>query len=468
MFIKTRFCPSPTGYLHLGNARTALFSLLYAKHENGIFLLRIEDTDRSRSTQEYADALMHDMRWMGLNWQEGAGVGGDFGPYYQSDRCKIYDEYFQKLLSLNRVYPCFCSEAELSLQRKLQQKSGKPPRYSGICKTLSDTVIAENMAQGLKPTLRFHMPQNEVISFNDLVRGEQKFACHDIGDFVVRRADGTTPFMFGNAIDDALMKVTVVLRGEDHLTNTPRQIAILKALGLPVPTYGHIALIVASDNSPLSKRHGSRSLQELRQEGFLPEAIVNYLARLGHYFGHDQFLNIDALAKTFRIESLSKSPAKFNEQQLLFWQTQAINNLSEIAFWNWTGKEIECVVPEQYRSKFIALIKPNIQFPLEVKQWAEALFNKIIDFNDVQKNILKRSPKNYFSQGLIAFEQYGSDVSKIINHLKEKLDIKGKELFQPLRIALTLHEHGPDLASLLLLINPDEIRNRIILASKIC
>ena len=161
------------------------------------------------------------------------------------------------------------------------------------------------------------------------------------------------------------------------------------------------------------------------------------------------------MAKTFRIESLSKSPAKFNEQQLLFWQTQAINNLSEIAFWNWTGKEIECVVPEQYRSKFIALIKPNIKFPLEVKQWAEALFNKIIDFNDVQKNILKRSPKNYFSQGLIAFEQYGSDVSKIINHLKEKLDIKGKELFQPLRIALTLHEHGPDLASLLLLINPD-------------
>lgn len=464
--VKTRFCPSPTGYLHLGNVRTALFSLLYAKHTQGVFLLRIEDTDRVRSDEAFTQALMEDMRWLDLHWQEGVDVGGDLGPYYQSQRCHVYDEYFQKLLLTKMVYPCFCSEAELSLQRKLQQKANKPPRYAGTCKKLTLADIAQKEVQGIKPTLRFRMPENETIIFNDLVRGEQKFACSDIGDFVVRRADGTTPFMFGNAIDDALMKVNYVLRGEDHLTNTPRQIAILNALNLPIPTYGHIAMIVGPDNSPLSKRHGSRSLRELRSEGFLPAAIVNYLARLGHYFGHDKFLSIDELAKEFRIEALSKSPAKYNEQQLLFQQTQAVQALSDKAFWHWAGSDIHALVPENHRITFVSMIKPNVQFPQQVKNWAEALFQPLSNFTDEQKLILKAAGANYFSESIIALEQYGIDAAKIVAHLKEKLNIKGKALFQPLRIALTLHEHGPDLANLLLLMNKDEIKNRLELAQQ--
>lgn len=459
--VKTRFCPSPSGYLHLGNVRTALFSLLCAKHMQGTFLLRIEDTDRVRSDEAFVEALIQDLHWLNLNWQEGVEIGGALGPYRQSERQAIYEDYFNRLIAMKMAYPCFCSEIELNLQRKLQQKSSKPPRYSGVCHSLSEAEIQAKLKSGLKPTLRFRMPANETIVFHDLVRGEQRFESNDIGDFVIRRADGTAPFMFSNAIDDALMKVTHVLRGDDHVANTPRQIAILRALSLPVPTYAHISLIMGSDNSPLSKRHGSRSLRELREMGFLPMAIVNYLARLGHYFGHDRFLTIDQLAAEFQIESLAKSPAKFNEQQLLFWQTQAILGLSDDAFWDWTGKEIESGVPAQHREKFIRIIKPNVQFPNEVKGWATALFQVLSDWNSEQKSILKAAGENYFMETIVAFEKHGFNVPNIIAHLKETLQLQGKALFLPLRIALTAHEHGPDLSALLSLMPPHEARRRL-------
>lgn len=458
--VKTRFCPSPTGYLHLGNVRTALFSALFSIHSQGCFLLRIEDTDKTRSDEIFTQALMHDMRWLGLDWQEGAQVGGDLGPYYQSQRQAIYDAYYHKLLETKVAYPCFCSEEQLTLQRKLQQKAGKPPRYAGTCRHLSDEQVKEKMAQGIVPTLRFTVPKDDVITFVDMVRGEQKFDPNDLGDFVIRRADGTSPFMYGNAIDDALMGVTHVMRGEDHLTNTPRQIAILQALGLPVPTYGHITLIMGHDGTPLSKRHGSRSLHVLREEGFLPMAIVNYLARLGHYYGHDDYLSIAQLAAEFKVESLAKSPAKFNEQQLLFWQTQAISQLTDAEFWSWVGGEVQSLVPEDKKAAFIEAIKPNVKFPHEVKAWAETLFAELPEWNEAQQNLLETAGKTYFTEALIALEQHGNDPQKMTAHLKEKCNVKGKALFMPLRIALTGFEHGPDLAVLFSLMSPQTMKRR--------
>lgn len=458
--MKTRFCPSPTGYLHLGNVRTALFSALLAKHLKGCFLLRIEDTDKMRSDKIFAQALIEDLRWLGLFWDEGVDVSGVLGSYHQSQRQPIYDNYYDHLIKMKMAYPCFCTEEQLHLQRTLQQKSGKPPRYSGVCRKLSAAEIEEKMASGLKPTLRFQITENEVISFNDLVRGEQRFNTNDLGDFVIRRADGTAPFMYCNAIDDALMGVTHVLRGEDHVANTPRQIAILKALGLPVPQYGHIALIVGSDGSPLSKRHGSRSLRTLREEGFLPLAIVNYLSRLGHYFGHDRFLTLDELSAEFKIEALAKSPAKFNEQQLLFWQTQTITQLSDAAFWEWVGPAIQSLVPAEKQSHFVATIKPNVQFPHEVKFWAEALFTELPEWNAKQEAVIQAAGKDYFSEALNALEKYGPVAEKITTHLKEKCNVKGKALFMPLRIVLTGHEHGPDLADLFSLISPQTMKRR--------
>lgn len=459
--IKTRFCPSPTGYIHLGNVRTALFSALLAKKSEGIFLLRIEDTDKERSDEVYTQALMRDLRWLGLQWQEGVEVGGDHGPYHQSNRQFIYDDYYHRLLVMKMAYPCFCSEQQLALQRKLQRQAGKPPRYAGTCRHLTEEQIAEKEAAGLTPTLRFRVPENETIVFDDMVRGEQRFESSDMGDFVIRRADGTSPFMYGNAIDDALMGVTHVLRGEDHLANTPRQIMMQKALGLRVPHYGHIALIVGPDGAPLSKRHGSRSVHALSEEGFLAGAIVNYLARLGHYYGHDDYASFDVLAAQFKTESLAKSPAKYNEQQLLFWQSKAIMQLSDTAFLDWAGSSAAALVPEAFKKQFIELVKPNVTFPQDVKCWAKALFQPLDSWCDDLHAIIHATGRDYFTESLIAIEQYGIDVAKITAHLKDKLGLKGKALFMPLRVALTLHEHGPDLSSLIAMISRDEIIRRL-------
>lgn len=457
--MKTRFCPSPTGYLHLGNVRTALFSALLAKHLKGLFLLRIEDTDKTRSDDVFTRALIEDLQWLDLHWQEGAEVGGNAGPYYQSQRQPIYDRYYEQLIANKMAYSCFCTEEQLTLQRTLQQKAGKPPRYSGVCRALTQTDVKAKMDLGLKPTLRFAIPENEIIQFTDMVRGEQKFNSSDLGDFVIRRTDGTAPFMYGNAIDDALMQVTHVLRGEDHLTNTPRQIAILRALQLPVPEYGHIALIVGNDGAPLSKRHGSRSLRALREEGFLPMALVNYLARLGHYYGHDTFLSLDELSAQFKMTSLAKSPAKYNEQQLLFWQTQTIMQLSDDAFWQWVGESTKSLVPDDKKALFISTIKPNVQFPHDVKTWAESLFGEL-EWTAEQQTVIQAAGKNYFSEAIHALELHGANAEKITAHLKEKLGVKGKALFMPLRIALTGHEHGPDLAVLFSLISPQTMKRR--------
>lgn len=459
--LKTRFCPSPTGYLHLGNVRTALFSALFAKHATGCFLLRIEDTDKTRSDELFVQALMQDLRWLDLRWNEGADAGGEKGPYYQSQRQDIYDDFYAQLIAKKMAYPCFCTEEQLTLQRTLQQKSGKPPRYAGTCCRLTNQEIAEKTAAGLKPVIRFQLPENEIITFHDMVRGEQKFVSNDLGDFIIRRADGTAPFMYCNAIDDALMGVTHVLRGEDHLTNTPRQIAILAALNLPIPTYAHIALIVGSDGSPLSKRHGSRSIKVLREEGFLPMAIVNYLARLGHYYGHDQYLTLDQLSAEFKIESLIKSPAKYNEKQLLFWQTQALLHLSDDAFWHWAGESIRTLVPDAQKHAFITAIKPNVQFPADVMIWAEALFGELPQWNVAQQAIIDTAGKQYFCEALTGLAIHGAHSEKIIQHLKEKLHVTGQALFLPLRIALTGQAHGPDLAVLFSLMHVQTIKRRL-------
>jgi glutamyl-tRNA synthetase len=305
------------------------------------------------------------------------------------------------------------------------------------------------------------MPENEIISFHDMVRGEQRFESSDLGDFVIRRADGTAPFMYGNAIDDALMEVTHVLRGEDHLTNTPRQIAILNALNFSVPTYGHIALIVGQDGSPLSKRHGSRSIRTLHQEGFLPMAIVNYLARLGHYYGHDHYLTLDELAAQFNVDALAKSPAKFNEQQLLYWQTQTILQLSDTQFWDWVGEATQNLVPDDKRQAFVEAIKPNVQFPDEVKAWAECLFVETIHWTNEQQTLLHTAGKHYFSAVIAALELYNANADAVTAHLKEKCGVKGRALFMPLRIVLTGHEHGPDFAKIFALLDLEMIKKRL-------
>lgn len=459
--IKSRFCPSPTGLVHLGNARTALFNYLFAQKQKGIFLLRIEDTDVKRSKEKFDFELRRDLHWIGIDWQEGPDKEGNKGPYYQSKRQTIYKDYYQRLEAVGQAYPCFCSEEQLESSREFQRLSGKPPRYTSTCRYLSSKEAGKKRAKGLQPALRFRVPDNEVVTFTDLVQGEQHFQTNDIGDFIIRRADGTSPFIFCNAVDDTLMGITHVFRGQDHLTNTPRQLLILRALNLAIPAYGHIALIIDRDGSPLSKRHGSRSIKELREMGYLPEAVTNYLARLGHFYESNTFLSLVELAERFNIESLSKSPAKFNAQQLDYWQKQAIAQFSYDHFLEWVGDGLKSKIPEDKINLFLTTIKPNVSSLKDVHYWINVCFNSAQSFGSTQKAYLQVIGNVYFEKAAEAFKQFDKDLKSVMHYLKKELNLKGQALYQPLRIALTGIERGPELAKLILLMDANTIQERL-------
>lgn len=462
--VKTRFAPSPTGRLHLGNLRTALFNALLARHHGGTLLLRIEDTDRNRSRDEHVQDLMQDLRWLGLEWQEGPEADGEQGPYHQSEREAVYQRYYQQLEAAGLVYPCYCSEQELKLSRRAQLSAGQAPRYSGTCRELSAEQRQARAEQGRQPTLRFRVPTGEEVRFDDLVRGPQRFASDDIGDFIIRRADGTPAFFFSNAVDDALMQVSHVLRGEDHLTNTPRQLLLLQALDLPAPHYGHISMIVGADGSPLSKRHGSRSLAELREAGYLPQAILNYLARLGHHYADDSFMSLEALAAGFRIESLGRAPARYDEQQLDYWQAEAVNAADTSQLWQWMTAAVADRVPEDQREGFVEAVRPNVRRPAEAAEWAEVLYGEPPQADAEGLAWLAQAGPGFFDHALAALQSAGGDGQGFMNELKQRSGAKGKGLFMPLRIALTGHAHGPQLGPVLELIGEARARERLALA----
>jgi glutamyl-tRNA synthetase len=458
--IKTRFSPSPTGMIHLGNARAALFSALFAKKSNGKFLLRIEDTDAARSEEKFVEKLQDDLRWLGVHWQEGAGAGGDHGPYYQSQRHEIYDRYYKKLEEMGRAYPCFCTEQELALHRKMQLSRGHAPRYSGKCRKLSAEEIQQRIAKGDKPALRFRVPDDEKIEFTDVVKGPQHFDSYDIGDFIIRRADGSSSFMFCNAIDDSLMEVTHVIRGEDHLTNTPRQLMILQALQMRMAEYGHLSLITGDDGSPLSKRHGSSSLNDLREQGFLPHAVLNYMARLSHAYDRPELMSFDELAEHFHLEKLSRAPARFDLNQLMHWQKETVMRLSVDEVWSWLGDDLKNRVPEKSRELFADVMRKNILFPSDALKWAEVFFGGDLNLQSEQVQILQSAGEAFFAEAVKVSEQHGEDLKNSLNELKTKLNVSGKQLFMPVRVALTGEQNGPEMPQIATLLGAEKIRQR--------
>src|SRR3990167_5410973 len=461
MQIRTRFSPSPTGMIHLGNARAALFSALYAKKNNGVFILRVEDTDVARSEERYVDMLQDDLHWLNIDWQEGLGVNGEFGPYRQSLRQSIYDDYFHALEKKNLVYPCFCTDQELLLARKLQLSRGQAPRYLGTCRRLTTLEIAKRMQEEKKPAWRFIVPEHTIIEFNDLVKGLQQFNSSDIGDFIIRRADGTAPFLFCNAIDDAMMNVSHVIRGEDHVANTPRQILLFKALALPIPHYAHLSLIVGHDGAPLSKRHGSFSLQELRTCGFLAKAILNYLARLGHTCDVHALLDFEHLAEHFYLDRLSKSPARFDIIQLRYWQKTVVQALDLLSATRWLGQEVLSQVPEKIIPLFVEIIKSNVEFPHDALEWAKILFHEHAQLNDEAQQIIREAGEQFFVEAEQAVDNHGVQLSAILVDLKQSLAVSGKKLFMPLRVALTGRIHGPELADIAELLGPEKMKHRL-------
>jgi glutamyl-tRNA synthetase len=441
--------------------RTALFNALLARRSQGIFLLRIEDTDQERSAEEYVGALMEDLRWLGLEWQEGPGVEGEASFYRQSQRDAVYRTYFQQLEAKGLAYPCFCSQEELERVRKRQLAVGQPPRYAGTCARLALEKVEDKLAVGLKSVLRFRVPSLASVEFDDLVRGPQHFVTRDIGDFIIRRTDGSPAFFFSNALDDALMGVTHVLRGEDHLTNTPRQILLLQSLGLPVPRYGHIAMIVGSDGTPLSKRHGSRSVRNLREAGYLPGALCNYLARLGHHYEDASFLSLDALAAKFSLDHLGKAPARFDPQQLHHWQREALAHSDLDTLEQWLGPIVAKQVPADKYQDFIKIIRPNVVLPEDALHWAMALFGEELVLKDKVLPVIYQAGPAFFAKALAAVDGYGIDFNALIAQLKQATGAKCKLLFLPLRAALTGELDGPELALLLPLIGTARVQRRL-------
>ena len=449
----TRFAPSPTGSLHLGNARTAFFSHLWARKTGGRFILRIEDTDAERSQLRYRDALLGELRWLGLDWDEGPDVGGPAAPYAQSERGEFYRSLFARLEASGRAYPCYCAAEELELSRKLQRMAGKPPRYAGTCRYLTAAERAERAQRGLRPTLRFAVPEDQVIEFNDAVHGPQRYLSGDIGDFIVRRDNGTAAFFFCNAVDDSVMGITQVLRGDDHLANTPRQLMLLDSLGLRQPGYGHVGLLVGADGAPLSKRHGSTSVQDFRERGYLSVAILNHLYRLGHASDVDGWLRPAEMPRHFRPEHLGRAPARFDESQLNHWQKETVERLSAAEIAAWLGADDP--------APFVELVRHNIVLPIDAVTWRAVVRGELPPLQQQEQSVVKAAGREFFAAATQAFDQSGSDLKMLTKILKERTGLKGTELFMPLRVALTGRCHGPELAPLLKLMSPETARRRL-------
>ncbi len=449
----TRFAPSPTGQMHLGNARTALFNALLAAHEGGRFLLRIEDTDRDRSEPRFEAGVLDDLRWLKIAWD------GDGEVVRQSDRHDLYDQLFTRLQLEGHAYHCFCSEETLTRQRSEQLSAGQPPRYPGTCRGLAAEEVAARQAQGEVASLRFRLPEGEAVGFEDLVRGPQSFTTDDLGDFVIRRSDGTAAFLFSNAVDDSLMGVTHVLRGEDHLSNTPRQLLVQRALELSAPRYGHLPLIVGEDGTPLSKRHGSHSVHDLREAGYLPEAVVNYLARLGHHLEAPELLGSEAMGEAFQLTALGHAPARFDVDQLRHWQRAAVTAAPADCLWEWMGEQVQTLVPEVQATAFVEAVRPNVLFPEQAHFWSLILFRDPLPMNPEAARELAESAPDFFRSALQVWEQATPENFAVA--LRKATGAKGRALFHPLRLALTGEPDGPELRLLLPLLGHERVRTRL-------
>jgi glutamyl-tRNA synthetase len=457
----TRFAPSPTGYLHLGNARTALYNFLAARSGGGRFVLRVEDTDAGRSEERLLVQLLADLRWLGLEWDEGPDVGGAHGPYRQSERAAVYEEAVATLERQGRVYPCFCSQEELQLSRRAQLAAGRPPRYAGACAKLSVEDAGRRIADGATPAMRFRVPSGRVVEFVDVIHGQQRFASDDIGDFVVSRADGSAAFFLGNAVDDATMGVTLVLRGEDHLANTPRQILILEALDRPVPTYGHLPLLLGDTGTPLSKREGAAGLHDLREQGYLPGALNNYLVRLGHACGRDEWLELAEMPAHFDLGRTSRSAARFDAAQLRHWQREAVTRASVDSLVAWLGPRLDTFASHTRKVEFVAAVRGNLLFPVDAESLVRTVCEEQVALDADAEGAVAGAGPGFFRQAAAEWASNASDFKTWTRAVAAATGQKGAALYKPLRAALTGTTHGPELAPLAALMGPERVAARL-------
>ena len=463
--VVTRFAPSPTGALHPGNVRTALFSFLLARKQGGRFVLRIEDSDRERGGEEFVAGQLADLEWLGLEWDAGPGRDDGRGPYRQSERGAIYAGLFARLEREGLAYPCYCTPAELDVERKRQVATGRPPRYAGTCSALDGAARAAREAEGRKAALRFRVGEG-TIRFDDLVRGPQSVEAAAIGDFPVRRAEGGAVFFFCNAVDDSLMGVTHVLRGDDHLSNTPRQLLLLGALGMPAPRYGHLPLLLDEGGAPQSKRRGSVTIGELRERGYLAGAIANYLLRLGHHGAPDGWVPPGQLARNFHLDKLGRAPAHFDRVQLDHWQREAVRRLEPGAAARWLEAEFPADWPAARRASVASLLQGNLLLPDDARAWLAVLGGPLPPLPPEAATAITEAGPEFFDAALASFAETGGDLGALAERLKSRTGRKGKALYMPLRFALTGRHDGPELAALLAAMPQALVRDRLASASR--
>lgn len=473
--VRVRFAPSPTGYIHLGNVRTALFNYLFARSHGGQFILRVEDTDLERSKPEYREALIEDLCWIGIKWDEGPGKDGNFGPYLQSERMTIYQSYVDRLLSEGKAYYCYVTEEETEEMKRVARLEKRPPRFDNRGRNFTPEQIAERKSRGIKPTIRFRVEQPQVI-LNDLVRGEVHFNLDDmVGDFVIVRADGSPTFHLAVCIDDGLMKITHVIRGEDHLSNTPKHILLLKAMGFEPPRYGHLSLIHGPGGEPLSKRLGDVSVREFRRKGYLPHGLANYIALLGWSPGENrEILSWDELQQLFSLERVNKSPSIYDPHKLDWLNGEHLRRLTQadfsqraFAFLKENGALKD--KDESLVLKVLPVFQDNIerfeQLPeklgflseevvYENKAWLESPEGR-----EVCRAAIEALPA-LTGEGEALYENF-------VNAIKPKVKAKGKTLFMPIRMALTGREHGPEMKRLFPALGLDRVRKRFERAEKV-
>ncbi len=465
--VVTRFAPSPTGALHPGNARTALFSFLLARSRGGRFVLRIEDTDLARSDEGHVATQLAELEWLGIGWDAGPGREDDHGPYRQSERATVYAGHFERLAREGHAYPCYCTPTELEVARRTQLAAGQPPRYPGTCRGLDAGQRAAREREGRPGALRFAVPAPETVRFDDLVRGPQAVESASIGDFLVRRADGGAVFFFCNAVDDALMGVTHVLRGDDHLANTPRQLLLLRALGLPTPRYGHLPLLLDASGAPQSKRRNSVTLSQLRSRGYLPAALGNHLLRLGHHGAPDGWLEPADFARHFDAGRLGRAPAHFDEAQLDHWQREALLRLDSASVARWLGAELPAEWGADRRAAVAELLRGNVLLPRDAHEWLAVLGGALPPHAPDAAQVITEAGPEFFDAALAGYDETGGDLGALAERLKRSTGRKGKALYMPLRFALTGRHDGPELAALLAVIPESLVRDRLARAARL-
>jgi glutamyl-tRNA synthetase len=470
--VRVRFAPSPTGYLHVGGARTALFNWLFARHYGGVFVLRIEDTDRVRSTEESLGGILSSLRWLGLDWDEGPAVGGQFEPYFQTQRLPFYGAVAEQLLEQGKAYYCYCTPEELIERRKAALAAGKSPGYDRRCRSLSEKKRAVFEAEGRRPAIRFAMPTEGETAVDDLIHGRVTFANERLDDLVIVKADGTPTYNFAVVVDDMLMAISHVIRGDEHLANTPRQIRIYEALGYPLPKFAHVSMILGEDRTKLSKRHGATSIADYRDSGYLPEAMFNFLALLGWaYDDKTEIMSREEIIERFALEKVSPSPAVFSKEKLDWMNGVYIRSLQTddlarrlVPFLGRAGLKTDV----ETLQRIAPLIQERIKGLADATELVDFFFREDLSY-DPQLLVGKKmtaadslpalTVARKAMEGLATFDEQA--LENTLRPLAAQLGIKAGDLFGIVRVAVTGKRVTPPLFGTLSILGKKRVLARV-------